>query len=83
MQEITELAAFFFLSPLLFDITPDINEMNSDRFILRVGPPYRSSLLRSRDDDSCLEDQMALLDTQVDLEKLYNKYKSCKVLHYK
>lgn len=55
---------------------PDVNEMNPQEFILSLQPP--DNLSKYFDQAPCIED-LDNLSGEIDLDKLYNNYKSCKV----
>ncbi|XP_074095408.1 membrane metallo-endopeptidase-like 1 isoform X2 [Cotesia typhae] len=74
--ELTQLISNMILyNPILFDIVPDVNEMNPQEFILSLQPP--DNLSKYFDQTPCIEDLDNLSD-EIDLDKLYNNYKSCK-----
>ncbi|XP_008552498.3 neprilysin-1 [Microplitis demolitor] len=74
---LTQLIANMILhnNPILFDIVPDVNEMNPKKFILSLRPP--DNLSKYLNYTSCVED-IDDLTGEIDLEELYSNYKSCK-----
>ncbi|KAH0554081.1 neprilysin-like [Cotesia glomerata] len=75
--ELTQLISnmIIYNNPILFDIVPDVNEMNPQTFILSLQPP--DNLSKYFDQAPCIED-LDDLSGEIDLEKLYSNYKSCK-----
>ncbi|CAG5095794.1 Similar to nep-1: Neprilysin-1 (Caenorhabditis elegans), partial [Cotesia congregata] len=75
--QLTQLISNMILydNPILFDIVPDVNEMNPQTFILSLQPP--DNLSKYFDQAPCIKD-LDDLSGEIDLEKLYNNYKSCK-----
>ncbi|KAK0162961.1 hypothetical protein PV327_006685 [Microctonus hyperodae] len=66
-------------SPLLFDIVPDVNEIDPRKFILRLGPiSDRQNLFSNSEENSCIIQTDEYLPVDIDMEKQYKYYKNCK-----
>ncbi|XP_077262705.1 endothelin-converting enzyme 2 isoform X1 [Temnothorax americanus] len=66
-------------SALLFDVVPELDEYRPKIFTLKIGPTtYESPFKAEYAEDPCSEDKFEMKGQYVDLEILYNNYKSCK-----
>ncbi|XP_076243957.1 endothelin-converting enzyme homolog [Calliopsis andreniformis] len=77
----TELVAKLLLhnSALLFNVAPDLDEYSLEYLTLKIGPAiYRSPFDTEKTKDSCHANQYNEEDQEVDMEKLYKEYKTCK-----
>ncbi|KAK0094331.1 hypothetical protein PV326_011226 [Microctonus aethiopoides] len=78
---ITKLIAnmIIYNSPLLFDIVPDVNEIDPGKFILRLGPiSDRQNLFPNFEENSCITQTDEILSDDIDMEKQYKYYKNCR-----
>ncbi|XP_043285626.1 endothelin-converting enzyme 1-like [Venturia canescens] len=66
-------------SPLLFDIVPDVNEKNPQTFTLKIGPAIDENPFQSlHAQNQCQDEKFKLQQEHVDLDQLYESYKTCK-----
>lgn len=73
----------FCLRPLLFDISPDVNEYRPNEFTFKIGPTiYEDPFETSEERDPCFANELKREAEHVDLGELYKEYKTCKVRIY-
>ncbi|XP_015118571.1 neprilysin-2 [Diachasma alloeum] len=77
-DDLTELirVLFIFKRPVLFDVIPDIDESNPQKFILSIGPPLPDIVSQIFRNDSCVPRDNE--EMSVDLDEMYENYKLCR-----